>query len=152
MIEANITYWVYIAITLLTMCNIYFVGRHWQDVVENWDDEKSGFRTVLAPGILTAMVFGTIGMISLGYTGNAKAQNTALEGTTQHATIQALETEARDREQVITRTRSELESLRRENANLKAEAERKAFEQNVRRGQDDMLSTRERLMNREKEK
>lgn len=150
MIEAIVEYWFVIATVFLSLCNVYLVGSHWRRVANNWND-KSGLKDLLLPGIISCIVFGSIGMISLGYTGTAETENIRLEGVVHKATIQALETEARNREDTITHTRKELEALRRNYARLKADVEREAFNNDVKHGQDDMFQTRERLMNREKD-
>ncbi len=145
--EAHLTYLVASGVCVLLACNVYYLIRHWSLSLKDWET-KDGLLPLALPIITTAFFVTGVGSLGLGYSPAMKEHNAKLEGSGEKVTLQALETETRNQRDVLTRTRLELDILRQENKLLKEQAEREKFSKDVATGQDSMMDTRKRLLNR----
>jgi len=142
-------YWVWAAVAILGMVNGYFLLSLWSKNIEDINVSPEPGKLMLKPSIITILVCAAFGMLAFGVNDPMSNTNTSFHGKAE-ATIEALETETRAAKEVVTRTKNELDKLRAENARLRSLTEAKKFKEDVKSGEESMMDTRKRLLNRGK--
>jgi hypothetical protein len=146
-------YWAVAAIAACSIINVYVLINLWREHrkenVLNYHPPEVRFLRFAKTVGLSAILIGCLGMFALGYSPVAATDPVRLHNAEATAPSQeALETERRAADEIVTRTRKELEHLRYENERLKAELADKQYKAEIKSGQDQMLETRKRLLER----